>query len=607
MAEAERLYRLVLARQPRNFPALRFLGVIAGHAGNWSAGIKLLRDALKIEPKSVEAHTDLGALLHGSRDLAAAATSLATALRLDPAYGNAHHNLGVVRRDQGRFPEAAASFGAAVGLRPDFVDAWYNLGITWQALGRYTEAVFAYHRALQLDARRLDIRCAIGGLLFEMGDYPAAVAAYREALNMQPDLRDALNGLAAAQAQIGGAAAIEAINQAIQRLPGNIYGHDLLGNVMRRLGRFDEAIRAYEAALRLPGNHARSYFGLTRAKKITIADQHLIADMQAELEHSGPGLSASDRSYMHFALGKALDDLDRCEEAIRHFDLANRAWLDACPPRRRAQPAAVERQRNAAEVNSLIASFDAAEITRLHQWGSTSERPILVVGVMRSGTTLIEQILASHPDVAAGGELTFWDDYRLRLRIGFGGRLRQADAEEAVRGYEEVLRVVSPEARHVIDKMPHNFMLLGMIHGLFPNARIIHCRRHPIDTALSVYFSRFAKGQDFSYDRAAIVSFYKEYRRLMAHWRRVIPPDRLLDLDYESLVANQEGETRRLLEFCGLHWSDTCLSFHKTDRPIRTASSWQVRQPLYRGSVERWRRYEPWLGVFRELLDLPDA
>lgn len=604
-AEAERLYRLVLARQPRNSAALHYLGVIAGHAGNWAAGIKLVRDALKGEPKSAEAHADLGALLHGNRDLDGAATALMTALRLDPAHGAAHHNLGVVRRDQGRFAEAAASFGAAVGLRPDFVDAWYNLGVAWQGLGRYDDAVFAYRRATELDAHRVDIRTALGGLLFEMGDYPGAAASYRAALQTSPDLPDALNGLAAAEGQIGGEGAFEAIDRAIKAVPGNIYGYDVLGNVLRREGRFDEAVRAYETALRLPGNHAHTYYGLVRSRKLAPADQGIVAAMQEELERLGPGLSASDRSYFHFALGKALDDMDRCEEAIGHFDLANRAWLDARPPHQRVLSSEAMRQRDTAEFNALIAKIDAAQIARLHRWASGSERPVLIVGAMRSGTTLVEQILASHPDVAGGGERTFWNDWRLRVRVGLGGVPRQADAEQAVRDYEEDLRTVSADARRVTDKMPHNFLLTGVIHGLFPNARIIHCRRHPVDTALSIYFSRFARAQDFSYSRSDIVFFYKEYRRLMAHWRRLIPADRFIEVDYEAVVADPPAQTRRLLDFCGLGWDDACLSFHKTRRPIRTASSWQVRQPIYRSSVERWRRYEPWLGVFRELLDLP--
>jgi tetratricopeptide (TPR) repeat protein len=603
MAEAERLYRLVLKRQPRNFAALRFLGVIAGHTGQWQSGIKLLREALKVDPKSAEAHTDLGALQHASRDFEAATAAFTTALRLNPMQDGAHHNLGVVRRDQGRFAEAAASFGAAIGIRPDFVDAWYNLGVAWQGMGRLKDAIFAYRRAIDIAPSRLEIRCALGGLLFEMGDYQAAATAYRAALAIQPDWPAALNGLAAAQSQIDDEDSIETINQTIQKLPNNIYGYDLLGNVLRRVGRFDDAIKAYETALGLPGNHSHSYYGLTHAKKVTLADQHLVTGIQAELERSGASLSASDRSYMHFAMGKALDDLDRCEEAIQQFDLANQAWLDSRPPHRRNVPLAVERQHTTMEFNAMIASFSAAELARLRQWGSASERPILIVGMMRSGTTLIEQILASHPDVAAGGELTFWNDSRLRLRIAAGGVPRQPDVASAIQGYDETLNRISPAARRVTDKMPHNFFLLGMIHGIFPNARIIHCRRNPVDIALSLYFARFARDQDFTYDREGIVTFYREYRRLMAHWRQVIPADRLIDVDYEATVEDQEGETRKILDFCGLDWNDACLSFYKTERSVRTASSWQVRQPIYRSSAARWRRYQPWLGAFRALLE----
>ena len=285
------------------------------------------------------------------------------------------------------------------------------------------------------------------------------------------------------------------------------------------------------------------------------------------------------------------------------YDSGNRAWLAARPPHRRVQSTVAEQQIHVALTSNMIADFGPDEIERLRQWGSSSERPVLIVGMMRSGTTLIEQILASHPDVRAGDELPFWNARRLKLRIGSGGKLALAAAKETIRDYLDTLNGISSEASRVTDKMPHNFLLLGLIHILFPKARIIHCRRNPVDTCLSIYFTRFAKDHDFTYDRSAIVFFYKEYRRLMAHWRRVLPGDRFLEIDYEQLIGDQETTTRTVLNFCGLEWNDACLAFHRTERSIRTASSWQARQPIYRTSAARWRRYEPWLGEFRELLD----
>ena len=282
-------------------------------------------------------------------------------------------------------------------------------------------------------------------------------------------------------------------------MPDNIYAYTLLGNVLRRLGRFEDAIKAHQAALEIPGNHAEVFFGLAQAKKLTVADEGLLGRIQDELDRSGESLSASDRSYMHFALGKALDDLDRCGEAIRHFDLANKAWLASRPAHKKAMSLDAERRSTTTEINNLIAGFGAGEIARLRQWGNASERPILIVGMMRSGTTLVEQILASHPDVAAGGELRYWNDCRVKLRIGSGGVLQQAEMESAIGGYLEVLDGISPDAHRVTDKMPFNFIVLGPIHAMFPNARIIHCRRHPIDTSLSISFlANFAKDQDFT-------------------------------------------------------------------------------------------------------------
>jgi hypothetical protein len=230
---------------------------------------------------------------------------------------------------------------------------------------------------------------------------------------------------------------------------------------------------------------------------------------------------------------------------------------------------------------------------------------VLIVGMPRSGTTLVEQILASHPDIAAAGELDFWPrrlDHVRRRRIS---RLDAAAERDIVRDYPALLRTYSPGARRVTDKMPFNFLFLGHIHRLFPNARIIHCRRLPVDTALSIYLTRFAGLHDFTASREDIVRYYQEYRRLMAHWRAVLPPDRFLDIDYEDLVADPDSVSRRMVAFCGLEWDDACRDSHKTDRPIVTASVWQARQPVYRSSAERWRRYEPWLGELRLLLEPP--
>jgi hypothetical protein len=223
----------------------------------------------------------------------------------------------------------------------------------------------------------------------------------------------------------------------------------------------------------------------------------------------------------------------------------------------------------------------------------------------RSGSTLTEQILSSHPDVAAGGELEFWASRDAPRQDTFGITATPEATRRLAEDYLTTLRAFGKDAKRVSDKALNNFLLLGIIHRVFPNATLIHCRRHPIDNAFSLFTTNFGTNFDFVATRSDIVFYFRQYQRLMAHWRNVLPADRLIEVDYEALVADPEPQARRLIAACGLEWNDACLAPHRNTRTINTASLWQARQPIYRTSVERWRRYAPWLG---ELLDLaPEA
>ena len=326
---------------------------------------------------------------------------------------------------------------------------------------------------------------------------------------------------------------------------------------------------------------------MSQCRKFTEADRPLVSEIGAALE--SPRLSDQDRSLLHFALGKICDDLGDYGTAIGHFDAANRLG------RGEAQ---FDAQEFAAAIDWLIDAFPKSSLP--DKGASDSQLPLLIVGMPRSGTTLVEQILSNHPQVAAGGELDFW-----LQRSGWIGKqrveaLNPAAARKVADDYLAMLTGIGPAACRVTDKMPHNFLFLGLMHHLFPAARIIHCRRDPRDTALSIYFTRFAQGHDFAFRRTDILAYTREYRRLMAHWRAVLSPGRMLELDYESLIGD-ENAIRALVAFCGLEWDEACRDFHRLARPVATAAAWQVRQPLYRSSVGRWRHYEPWLGELREL------
>ena len=276
---------------------------------------------------------------------------------------------------------------------------------------------------------------------------------------------------------------------------------------------------------------------------------------------------------LHFALGKIFDDLKDYERAIAHFDEGNRLERNRH---------VFNREDFTAEMNRLTTAFPRSPVASTPVF-SASERPLLIVGLPRSGTTLAEQILASHPQVAAGGELNFWLQRSEGLRNGAEPHLGPAAERKIIDDYLGVLAAISPDAARVTDKMPYNFLAIGLVHRLFPEARIVHCRRGHLDTALSIYLNRFARGQEFAYDRGDILHYVRGYLRLMAHWREILPAEQFCEIDYEELVADQRAVTATLLDFCGLPWDEACMNFFRTERPIDTLSAWQARPAALSG------------------------
>jgi hypothetical protein len=390
-------------------------------------------------------------------------------------------------------------------------------------------------------------------------------------------------------------AAEELMRRAIGLHPHNSHARGLMGTILMRLGRFHDAAAHFELSLALDRRQTAAYHGLVHVKKMTERDRPLLAQMEWTLRETK--LAEDGQTDLHFGLGKAYDDLGEYENAIRHFDQGNRL---------KHQCTTFDRTLFARVVDGAIAGFTREFFSRNAGLGSDWEAPILIVGMPRSGTTLVEQILSTHPEVAGGGELTFWGERASSFRTNAVREIDPAWVQEAAHDYRALLTAFSATAQRVTDKRPTNFLFLGLVHAVFPRARVIHCRRHPVDTCLSIYFQNFASRMDFAYDREDMVHSYRHYLRLMAHWRNMLPADRLLDIQYEELVADREAVTRKLVAFCGLDWNDACLRSDRNRRAVQTASLWQVRQPIYRTSVSRWQRYEPWLGAFKSLLPKAD-
>lgn len=483
--------------------------------------------------------------------------------RLDPGNAAAHHDAGVTCLRYGLYDEAVEHLRRAVELRPSFAAALVALGAALERESRLDEAAAMFKRASSAITDPVSASAYLAKSLFLDGQTEQAEAELRKA---------------------------------VARAPERANPHRMLGQVLSQRGDFPAARAQFMEALRLEPNEPHGFYDWAISGRTAEADRNLVTRM-AELSER-TGLDFGLLVGLHFGLGKSFDDLGDIAAAMRHYDAGNRL---------QARTTKFDRPALVRHFDSLIRGFTrqgleqaAAAVARPRQ--TDDDLPLLVLGMPRSGTTLVEQVLSSHPNVAAGGELPFWNGvYTAWLRSG-SRSINPPEIAQAAASYRAALRHIDGTASRVIDKAPGNFQRIWLIRLCFPDARIIHCRRNPVDTCLSIYFTLFNGRHDYAYDRSDLVFYYRQYERLMAHWRSVLPADRFIEIDYEGMVADREATTRRLIEFSGLPWDDACLQPERNTRIVRTASAWQARQPVYRTSVERWRRYEPFLGELRALL-----
>ena len=637
LAEAERLYRRALTSDPRHADSLHLLGLVCARTGRADDAIALIGEAVRLRPdfdlahynlgnvlsrvgraeEAVQAYrravairpdtptvlVNLGAALRGLGRSAEAVEAYRRALARDPRSAAAHYNLGVALQDLGRDEDAAQAFRHAVSLQPGDADAWANLGAVLLSLGRTGEAAAAQRRRLALEPESAEAHAALAAALLSLGRIDEAVEFSKRAVDLRPEEMGAHlllgNGL---REQGHAAEAIEAYQRAVALDPGAAGPWVNLAIGLQERGDADEAAAAIDRALDIDPASAAAWSVRGGLKTFGAGDTDI--DRLRELLAASPEGAghAEDRIELEFTLGKAFMDLGDADAAFGHLNSANRL--------RRARLSYDVRQ-DVAQFEQIARSLDAPRLASLAGGGHSSDAPVFILGMPRSGTTLVEQILASHPLVHGAGELTTLEEILID-RLGES----LSPIERAVRmadltpddlaamgaGYTSKLTPQAPHARRVTDKMPANFRLAGLIRLILPNARIIHCRRDPRDTGLSCYARKFSRGQDFTYDLRDFGLYYRAYETLMAHWRALMPADRFIDVAYEEVVADLETQARRLIAFLGLDWDEACLGFHQTRRPIRTASVHQVRQPLYRSSLARWKAYEAHLGPLIDAL-----
>ncbi len=659
--KAEEICHSAVQRNPDDINMVALLGATLLKSRQLVEAEKLLRRAIKLAPNFAKPHEDLGQLLVDSGQPEEAVTILRTATRLDPDLDRANFSLGKALAMLGKGPEADVAFEKSFDLNPE--RKMLALAAEHQKFGRIKEAEALFHEVLRSNATNVDALRMLGLIAMQSGRVYKAERLFRRALASAPDF-------VAAQVDLGGALkeqnrlneAIDWLRQAIALELGNIQAWYLLagtlslgaqtyesveayqqvtklrpshagamlglGHVLKTVGRQEEAVEAYRNCIRLKPHFGETYWNLANLKTYRLTDED-ITTMEAVLADSGApesgaaqdavqgvtqgapqGAAARDDDLTEqsavnflFALAKANEDRGNFELAWQYYDEGNsrQRVLENYDP-----------VRTEVMNDEIIDVFDAKFLAQTGGQGHPSKAPIFVVGLPRSGSTLIEQILASHSQVEGTSELPYVGLVATSLNrnradgINYPRAVHELNEEHFVRlggDYLEFAQIHRTDGTpRFVDKMPNNFPSIGFLHLILPHAKIVDARRYPLDSCLSCYRQLFARGQNFTYDLTDIGEYFLQYERLMDHWHEVLP-GRCLTVQYEEMVTDTENQVRRFLEYCDLPWEDECLNFHATDRPVRTASSEQVRQPVYTKSVNFWRNHEQYLGELIEVLE----
>jgi len=555
--EAIALLRNLLRSAPNDAEAHYMSGCAQASLRQWDDAIAALQTSIRMQPKVPQSHFALAGVWIALNRQDMAINSLRAALELDDTMIQAHMVLGNLLISQGDSIKAREHLERALKLDPGMIDAHLSLARIEQEHGNHELALPHFERALKSNPRHLKALCEMARSLANLARKKEAEALFRKALHIDPDCVDALCGLAMIHNFNGEyAKSVELIDPLLQK---NIV-HPALATAFMQCCKYSdrcgEAVDYLDKVLKLPG---------------------LV----------GPLLKS-----LHFEAGKLLDKMERYDEAFSHYKIGNEILKPLYDPVAYAK-----------FISELIRVFAPTLFMKIPRARNDDKRPVFIVGMPRSGTSLTEQILAAHPRVHAAGELETLSNimHHTGLELGHNEafpyyleKLSQDNIDAMAHTYLAKLTGLSNRADRITDKMPHNFYLLGLMQLLFPGARIIHCQRDPLDTCLSIYFQDFNEEHKYAKDLYNTGTHYHQYQRLMQHWKQVITLP-MLDLRYEDLVSDQANVTRRILEFCELDWDDRCLQFYSIKRVVHTPSHDQVRQPIYTKSIQRWRHYEHYL------------
>jgi tetratricopeptide (TPR) repeat protein len=565
--------------------------IILHKKGQLSNAERAYKKAIKINRNFVEAHSNLGNVLLERGRLKEATNAFQKALNLLPDHPMLLNNVGNVLQLQGENEKALTLLNKAIRHDPENAHVYNNLGNALRALDRNEEAVAAYKRVVEINPEFALGYYNLGLILLKLEELSDAIDCFDQALRINPEDKNAYLGLGNARSAQGNLdQAVCAFQKAIAIDPLDEKAYKDLGKAFGDHGEIEMALTANRKILEVNPENAKAYLPLSRNKKFTAYDDDIRA-MESLLAKKG--ISDEDSVHLAFALGKAYEDLGNFDKSIEYV-------IQATQLKRDSYNYSISESQE--EFERIKEVFSSDFFTNHPGSGDPDRTPIFILGMPRSGTSLVEQILASHPDVYGAGELKDLGKIIGSIKMSekekqcgiIPAELLQLDARafaDLGNRYISRIRKYSANAKFITDKMPHNFLYVGFIRAILPNARIIHCTRDPMDNCLSIFKTRLKSGHGYADNLTELGQYYRMYLELMEYWRATLPGF-VYDQGYEDLVESQQEQVSKLLQHCDLDWDDACLDFHKTRRKVKTASNAQVRRPIYNDSVKLWKRYE---------------
>jgi tetratricopeptide (TPR) repeat protein len=601
--KATALLKTVLKAMPNHAQTHHNLANSLHEQKLYDEAISHYQTAIQLDPKFVEAYIHCGISHRMQKNYETAIQYLHQALNLDKANARAFHVLGMIYVDTEDYPRALECLENASGLAPQHAEYRVSFACILEKASLDYEAGIQYHKACETDPNYLDGFTLYGRFLCEHHRYDEALESAKRAAQIDSQNLDIVDQLGDIYLGMGNTtAAIEKFNTALLKQPKRLTSLIGLERTYQETGKLDDAVKLCDEIIAIDGSLPTGYVLKSRIKKSKSGDG-LAEDLLKFTINEA--LDNKTKISLDFALGKIFDDQNNYAEAFKYYAAGNALRNDELN---------YSAEADEARFSQLIEIFNADFIKEHQYLGVASDMPIVIVGMPRSATTLTEQIISSHPMVQAAGEVIFWGraktamPLRLNTETPFPECVKEMlpeHAKDIASMYESTLtKIVGTSTngiKHITDKMPHNFLNVGLIALLFPNVKIIHTKRDPMDTCLSIFFQSFNDSHPYAFDLSNLGFHYRQYERIMRHWHEVLP-GRILDINYSDTIADPEYWSRQLIAHVGLEWDDACLTPHKLERSVKTASHWQVRQPIYKTSVERWRNYEAFLDPLKQAL-----